>query len=276
MSTNFPANSKVICILIILLISNLISAQEKPVSLPNTQTFSIHSDAVNDDYEIYISLPLGYGTGDTKYKTLYVLDANVTFGMTHDIQTLLSFEPENPAMIIIGIGYKDFGSWIKKRARDYLPSHVNSAPGSGGADLFLTFLEAQLIPHINKTYRTNESRIIYGHSTAALFGIYTLFERPDLFEGYIITSPSVDEDNGYSMRTLISTSTSPTESVSVFFSHGTKEKQSFITAYKNFLTTLTNRKLSNIELKSLAFDASHMASMAPSFVKGLQYINGIN
>lgn len=260
------------CCLLALFMTNLnLLAQEKSVQLANTEQFTLHSTAVNDDFEIMVGLPFGYERTDTSYKVLYVLDANVTFGMVNDIQTLISFEPENPAMIIVGIGYKDFGNWIQKRARDYMPSAVSSTPGSGEADKFLSFLEKQLIPEIDKRFRTNGSKLIYGHSTAALFGLYTLFQRPGLFDGYIITSPSVDEDNGFSHNLFKSSSS--TKPVRVFTSYGSREKASFQSAYKSFLEVFQAWKGREVILKSEEFDASHMSSMAPAFVKGLEFVN---
>ncbi|OEK00555.1 hypothetical protein BFP97_03110 [Roseivirga sp. 4D4] len=248
-------------------------AQTESVQLANTQQFTFNSSHINDDFEIMVSLPLGYQQSSTRYKVLYVLDANVTFGMTHDIQTLISFEPENPPMIIVGIGYKDFGNWIQKRARDYMPSKVKSAPGSGGAAKFMTFLEEQLIPHINSKYRTTEEKIIYGHSTAGLFGLYVLLKKPGMFDGYIITSPSVDEDSGYSLELLNSATSVPTKQVRVFTSYGTKEKPSFVETYKAFVKALGYKIHTNVKLESGQFIASHMASMAPAFVAGLQFVN---
>lgn len=261
------------CCLLALFMTNLtLLAQEKPVQMANTQQFTLHSTAVNDDFEIMVGLPFGYSQSDSRYKVLYVLDANVTFGMVNDIQTLMSFEPENPAMIIVGIGYKDFGNWIQKRARDYMPSAVSSAPGSGGADDFLSFLENQLIPEVDKRFRTNGSKLIYGHSTAALFGLYTLFQSPGLFEGYIITSPSVDEDNGFSSN-LFKSSPRSIKPVRVFTSYGNREKVSFQSAYKSFLEVFQAWKSREVIFKSEEFDASHMSSMAPAFVKGLEFVN---
>lgn len=250
-----------------------LNAQDRPVQLANTQQFTLHSDAINDDFEIMVGLPFGYGRSDTRYKVLYVLDANVTFGMVHDIQILLSFEPENPPMIVVGIGYKDFTNWIQKRARDYMGHEVSTAPGSGGAGKFLQFLEKQLIPHIDKTYRTTDSRLLYGHSTAALFGLYTIFQTPDLFEGYIITSPSVDEDDDFSVRKMTLTSSTPSRPIKVYTSYGSREKTSFKTAYQRFLESFKSWEKRGIKIKSEEIEASHMSSMAPAFIRGLQYLN---
>ncbi len=262
-----------LCALFFVIASLSLKAQKQPVQLDNTEQFTLHSATVGDDFEIMVGLPFGYGQSDARYKVLYVLDANVTFGMVNDIQTLMSFEPENPAMIIVGIGYKYFSQWIRKRARDYMPLAVSSAPGSGGADKFLQFLENQLIPHIDKEYRTNPSRLIYGHSTAGLFGLYALFQKPDLFLGYIITSPSVDEDNGYALNQAGQSSLAPAKPIKIFTSHGSREKSSFQSAYKTYLKALQQQQNQRVKLRSETFDASHMSSMAPAFVRGLEFVN---
>lgn len=273
MLSKLAQRSTSFCALLFIIASLSLKAQKQPVQLANTEQFTLHSEAVNDDFEIMVGLPFGYAQSATRYKVLYVLDANVTFGLVSDIQTLMSFEPENPAMIIVGIGYKDFGNWIQKRARDYMPSAVSSAPGSGGADKFLQFLEVQLISHMDKEYRTNESRLIYGHSTAGLFGLYALFNKPDLFQGYIITSPSVDEDGGYALNQAKQSSPAPAKPVKVFTSYGSREKSGFQSAYKTYLKVLQQWEGQGIRIKSEVFDASHMSSMAPAFVKGLEFVN---
>ena len=43
---------------------------------------------------------------------------------------------------------------------------------------------------IDSAYRTNATRIIHGHSMGGLFLSYVLFTNPELFDGYIISSPS--------------------------------------------------------------------------------------
>lgn len=261
------------CALVFVIACLSLKAQHKPVQLANTQQFTLHSETVNDDFEIMVGLPFGYSQSGTRYKVLYVLDANVTFGMVNDIQTLMSFEPEAPPMIIVGIGYKDFSNWIQKRARDYVPSAVSTATGPGGANKFLQFLEGQLIPHIDKEYRTHKSRLIYGHSTAGLFALYTLFQKPALFQSYIITSPSVDEDGGYALSQVRLSSITPDKPVKVFTSCGSREKASFQSAYKTYLEVLQKRVGGEITLKAETFDASHMSSMAPAFVRGLEFVN---
>lgn len=275
MINRFKRNTALLIFSFVLSISfNQLQAQEatKEVSLANTQTFSMRSEEVGDDYEIYVSLPFGYQQGSQNFRTLYVLDANVTFGMVRDIQTLISFEPGNPPMIIVGVGYANFNKWIQSRSRDYMPNSVATAPGSGGAQKYMDFLEKELIPRIEKDYRASDHRIVYGHSTAALFGLYALYTNPSLFNGYIVTSPSVDEDEGFALN-LEKENANTAISARVYTSAGTEEKPSFLSAYEQLVSALKAGKHEGLAFLSESFEATHMSSMAPSFVKGLQFVN---
>ena len=87
-------------------------------------------------------------------------------------------------MIVIGITNTE-------RTRDFTLTYdesYNEWGVSGGADNFLDFLEQELKPYISSNYRTNNYAIIAGHSLSALFTVYALHERPDMFHAF---SPSL-------------------------------------------------------------------------------------
>jgi tetratricopeptide (TPR) repeat protein len=90
-------------------------------------------------------------------------------------------------MIVIGITNTE-------RTRDFTPTYdegYNQWGISGGADNFLDFLEKELKPFVKANYRTNNYTIISGHSLSALFTLYALQERPELFQAYFAFSPSL-------------------------------------------------------------------------------------
>ena len=101
-------------------------------------------------------------------------------------------------MIVVGITNTD-------RTRDLSPTHVTTTvgggntalqfPTSGGADKFLKFIETELIPEIEKRYRTQPYRILAGHSLGGLFAIHAMLSRPDVFQSYIAVSPALHWDN---------------------------------------------------------------------------------
>ncbi|MEK7405394.1 MAG: alpha/beta hydrolase-fold protein [Acidobacteriota bacterium] len=70
------------------------------------------------------------------------------------------------------------------------------SPGNGGADAFLSFLADELIPFVEKTYRTRPYQVLAGHSFGGLFAIHALMAKPKLFNAYIAIDPTVSWNNG--------------------------------------------------------------------------------
>ena len=66
---------------------------------------------------------------------------------------------------------------------------------AGGADNFIRFLAEELIPHINKKYRTNYFKTLAGHSFGGLFTLHTMLTKGELFQAYIAMSPFVRFDD---------------------------------------------------------------------------------
>ena len=101
------------------------------------------------------------------------------------------------ACLIVGIGYT--GGTIRdlsQRALDYTPPLPDSAPESerkqyGQADRFSRFLDDELSALLDSKYRINtQNQAIFGHSFGALYGLYSLFTRPErfppLFAGFAV------------------------------------------------------------------------------------------
>ena len=59
----------------------------------------------------------------------------------------------------------------------------------GGAPKFLNFLTTELREFINSKYSISDDSTYVGDSMGGLFGIYTLFNKPDSFKRYVIGSP---------------------------------------------------------------------------------------
>ena len=49
---------------------------------------------------------------------------------------------------------------------------------TGGNSKFKDFIEKELIPYINQTYRTSNERALVGHSQAGLFTTWMMMEHP--------------------------------------------------------------------------------------------------
>lgn len=83
------------------------------------------------------------------------------------------------------------------RTRDLTPPTADTSAFStaGGADRLLQFIETELIPEIDKRYRTKEYKMLVGHSFGGLFAVHTFVHHPDVFDSYLAISPSLWWDN---------------------------------------------------------------------------------
>lgn len=174
------------------------------VALPNTRVESITAKANNVEYKLYVGLPADYASSDARYPVLYLLDADYSFPIAQTIVKHLSERERVRPMIVVAIacdGCDRYTSdaYRRNRTRDYTPVFSPSggySPGfqkvSGGGPKFLQFIREELIPRIDRDYRTMPGlRGIVGHSYGGLFATWVLLTAPDTFSRYIIVSPSL-------------------------------------------------------------------------------------
>jgi predicted alpha/beta superfamily hydrolase len=194
--------------LIALLLSGLfgiLHAQnvKEKACLDNTEQFIITSKYVKaENYRIQVGLPIGYSASTKSYPVYYFTDGDEAFGMTKEIAGLLMMGKDIKDIIVVGICYgQGLINWFMKRTRDLTPTRdtiIAKGMISGEADNFLKFIQYELFPVINKNYRTiPDSNAIGGHSFGGLLDAYILFKQPELFNKYVIGSPSLIWDNRF-------------------------------------------------------------------------------
>jgi len=201
-------------VVLLLFCKNIIQAQTtesqpNQVCLKNTEQFTIASKYVaGENYVIQVGLPINYYNSQKSYPVLYVTDGDVLFGMANEMahEGWMRINNEIKDIIVVGICYgQGIDALLQKRARDLVPSIDTVWPIGKpytkfitglGADNFLKFIQFELFPVVNKNYRINtDSVAIFGHSFGGLFAAYILFKQPELFKGYIISSPPLIWNN---------------------------------------------------------------------------------
>lgn len=155
----------------------LVLAQEVSATLGVART--IKSTLLSEDRKVFIHLPASYNTSGNAYPVLYLLDGTPAYLLEMiAITTRLRNDRNAPEMIIVAIENTD-------RNRDMMPVVAKDLPGPPRGEAFLDFLAKELIPDIEKTYRTAQPRILQGKSLSGLFTIYALLARPTVFNAYV-------------------------------------------------------------------------------------------
>jgi len=116
----------------------------------------LHSEILQSDREIQLYLPDNYEASSNKYPVLYVLDGQRYFLNGITFQQNLTWQEITPEFIIVGI---------------ITDSQTRRTLFYDDSSLFIKFLETELIPKIDKDYRTINQRIFFGWEMGAGLGV---------------------------------------------------------------------------------------------------------
>jgi predicted alpha/beta superfamily hydrolase len=177
------------------------AAAAQDIAPPIPQKLVVHSNILGEDRVIWVRTPHGYELGKDVFPVLYLTDGD---GHINEIGSTIDFLVDNgrmPPLIVVGIANTD-------RTRDLTPTHSSdkdssgkeALPTSGGGDRFFDFIQSELMPAIDKRYRTAPYRIFAGHSLGGLMAIHILTSRPDMFQAYLAVSPSLWWDHQHTLH----------------------------------------------------------------------------
>ncbi len=156
----------------------------------------IKSEELNECREYWVHLPSDYNKSKYDYPVMYLLDGQEHFyQITGLINHMSKFVQEMPRTIVIGIV-----STQSDRVRDYTPNKIDILPNGGGADKFTQFLQKELIPKIDTIYRTNDYRMLFGHSLAGVYVNHIFSTQNELFDCYFAADPAIFVDSTISQN----------------------------------------------------------------------------
>ncbi len=263
-------------------------AQERPapVVLPGTEQRRLRSTVGDIGYKLYVSLPRQYRTSGEDYGVLYLLDADYSFAIARNVVEHLSDRGDVQRLIIVGIAYDGPPAYRLNRTRDYTPSHVPKGgygsayqAVSGGGPLFRQFMADDLIPFMEREYRTTSERVLVGHSYGGLFAIWVALTAPDLFDGYVIVSPSLWYDDGMifgeEQRLAEGRDDWP---LRLYLGVGSREinrQHDMVADLQRLASRLKGRGYPGLRLRSeVAADETHNSMFPRAFSNGLRFVFG--
>jgi len=151
---------------------------------------SIYSKILNETRKIYVYSPNRGSEGkldSISYPVVYLLDGEHNFLTVANMIEQLGRKSNSilPKMIVVGL-------LNTNRTRDLTPTNVPEFDStSGGGENFISFLDKELIPHIDSLYPTLPYRIIIGPSIGGLTVLNILIHHSNLFDSYIAIDPSL-------------------------------------------------------------------------------------
>lgn len=160
--------------------------------MPSHEMFRLTSALLNERRVINVHLPLGYDTAASRrYPVVYMPDGGLAEDFPHIVNTLDSLVALGRIRPVIVVGIEN-----TERRRDLTgPTTVARdsaiAVRVGGAARFRQFISDELMPTIQRRYRTTGETTLVGESLAGLFVVETALLTPSLFRHYIALSPSV-------------------------------------------------------------------------------------
>lgn len=171
---------KKLLLLVIFICSTTIFSQNKKV------TDTISSQKLNEEREILIGLPPSYDKHpNQKYPILLLLDGDFLFDPFQGALSYGYYWDDLPEVIIVGISQNK----NNERETDCMVDETGLPSEKG--EQFFEFLGMELIPYIQKKYRTAPFKMIAGLDTTAGFLNLYLYKENPVFDAYISMSPEL-------------------------------------------------------------------------------------
>jgi predicted alpha/beta superfamily hydrolase len=178
----------------------------------NLQIVPFTSGVFHNTRMLRVWLPPGYDAEPSRrYPVLYLNDGQNLFDACTSIfssdewgvdetATALIENGKIPPIIIVGID----NAGKRDRPKEYLPFPDETlqppTPDVYGKD-YPTFLLEEVMPFIDRTYRTDPASIgIGGSSYGAGISLYTVMERPGRFQKLLLESPSLYAHDDYLLK----------------------------------------------------------------------------
>lgn len=245
----------------------------------NSQIRVLPTAANGRDYQLYVALPYSYAANPGKrFPVLYLCDGYWDFTLLCGLYGNLIYDKVVPEFIIVGFGYAgERPEYDKLRRYDYTPMphpEDTRAEGSGHAGEFLSVVEREIIPFVEKEYRAEGSyRVLAGSSLGGLFTLNAMFEKPGLFQAYIAVSPACEWAGGAFFKNEAAfAKTNTALNARLFMTAATEEWPELFAAVRRFDRQLAARKYAGFTYRFWLVEGERHGGTKPeSYNRGVRF-----
>jgi predicted alpha/beta superfamily hydrolase len=204
------------------------------------QTLTIDSKILMKKASINIRLPVSYtALKQKRYPVYFKLGTDEGFAGTAGTLHELSHNQEDPMPETI------FVSLSTETAVSIIERGVKSED-------FINFLEIDVIPYVDKHYRTQPFRTLASGERFGMAPLYGLIHKPDLFQAYIMMSPWITDESG--LVDEFETFLKSHKDISAFLWLSVTGESREAQNYQEVISLLQQHAPQNLEWKSAKFD----------------------
>ena len=261
---------------------------KKPENWPQSPINELifHSDILGRNLLLQIQLPPHYENGSDSYTVLYCLDGKQFRQVLGEVARGLQIEGRIPQLIIVGIDAEIYShtEWWESRSFLLTPTQANtfeSVPQelTGGGGLFLRSLREEVIPFVENQFRAEaDNRVMLGYSLGGLFGFHVLFHETDLFQKYLLISPTLSWDDRLVFKYEQEYARSHEDMRAIVYaSAGSEENYAgefkYVDQFRALTKILRSRNYPGLRWTSQVFeDEGHVSTIPFSISKGLRVL----
>jgi predicted alpha/beta superfamily hydrolase len=239
---------------------------------------TLHSKILGEERTVFISVPVSYTRGAQRYPVLYLTDAQGQFDQSRSSAAFLARNGLVPEIIVVGVANNDRTRDLYATKADFKANgRTIPFPNSGHSDQFLEFLEKELIPWIDSTYRTTPLRILAGVSAGGNFALHAMRMRPGLFQAIIAASPWLAWDDARELKQLVPfLESAELKTRALFVSYANEEHQAGPEMKGNVETVirvLRARKDASVRWASATYpDEDHETTVLKSYFDAIRMV----
>ena len=243
------------------------SAQLKAEVIAVGESFKLQSAVLKQQRRYSVSLPSHYQAEPLRrYPVLYIIDADFQFFHVAATVKNLTQMGKIPPLIVVGVATEGPDDYVKATT---WAIQGEGSEAYGGLEPMRLFVNTELIPQIEKTYRTSAERILAGYSLGGLYSLYELVQRDSPFQAYLAMSASLWFDD-YSFQKKFERFLTEKSSSKRLFLSLANERGMGVTELVAALKQANNPQLRwNFQQFP---DESHYSTALPALYAGLSYL----
>lgn len=232
--------------------------------------FNIESAATGRPYHIYVRLPADYAASNRFYPTVYLLDGDSLFPMLGALHLFLTYDEPVPEAIIVGVAYGSFDPAVNKRDVDFRAPPPDTRGARDGAAHFQRFLADELIPEIERRFRSDSARrVLIGQSHGGQFVLYSALTAPDMFWGRIASNPSFKPNEAFYYG---APADATQKDLRLFYASGSCDREHLRAAALQWSAAWSKRnKPWDLRFETIE-GGTHAASIADVYRRGMIYL----